>query len=938
MISNNYFIKCFLGFLSFLACGASAQDTSDLGSRGATIETITVTATRRETDIMVTPIAISAMEQEQLQSLGIDNVKDLSYALPSLSVQNTDTSAPIITLRGVRSTNVTELGDPAVGIHVDGIYIPRPQGANALMFDLERAELARGPQGTLFGRNSIVGTLNIVTAKPNTEIQGGSIVLGAGRFNEESIRGHYNLPITDKFALRFAFMTEEKDSYLNGYYDGSQPDWRFLPDEITNQFQPITDQSQKTTATDYSWYLGCQSWQEGCWADPGWQIGVPQTKVEADPSTFYNNVNNHAYRLSAMYEFDDTSDLNLQYEVFQDDGAGWQNVYSCEQMELRQNKLLGDPAVYPGNTCNDIQQTNDRYTSNVNVPGIVDMEIRSARAIYSKQFGNYELTAKYGNQKLTQYSQWDTDGGANAAYDMAFVINDYVAKSNVVDIEFKNITGDLAWVVGGFYMKEDNDMEAYFHATLNGDNIFVQPNRTLVSKAVFGQATYPLRDDLFLTLGARYTKDKKSDVGGRVYDCSVWNSCYTSTEIWGQRFAFTENLNALAPDFHLAGGQYAGVNCEAAGGPYGGGPYFGGTGCIVEVAQNDTSAEFSNTDWRIGLDWDMNDTSFLYGYLASGFKSGSIADQYVRGSNTTHPEGPGSVVDTSYDTEDAVTAEIGYKTRLLDGRLNLSANYYYTRYDGKQFTGNIPVDTVFGTEFNRETQQVEQVQQVVTIWGTQNFGEQVMQGLELEFDYIPYQNGRLSGWATFMDTEIVDDYVTQWYYGMDAQFGRAGYDQSIANVPENGVNLKGNEAPFAPDVAFTLRYEHTFDLGDFGVLIPSLNYHWQADDYLTIWNADKHVNDAGGYGTGFSPDGNYVDLPGYFADDVNTFGDQRDSWFMADILLTYKPANDANWYVQGYAYNITEEEIAWWRQVEAGQPRGSYSAPAQYGMRFSYNW
>ncbi|MEK9648469.1 MAG: TonB-dependent receptor plug domain-containing protein, partial [Gammaproteobacteria bacterium] len=280
--------------------------------------------------------------------LGLDNVKDLSYALPALSIQNTDTSAPIITLRGVRSTNVTEVGDPAVGIHVDGIYVPRPQGANALMFDIERAELARGPQGTLFGRNSIVGTLNIITAKPDPNEQSASMTLNAGRFNEEAIRGHFNLPINDRFALRFAFMTEEKDSFLNGYYDGSQPDWRFLPQSVRDQFQPITDQSQKVTATDYSWYMGCQVWQTGCWADPGWQIGLPQTKVKADASTFYNNINQHAYRISGRYMFDETSDLTLQYEVFQDDGAGWQNMYSCEQMALRDNKLLGDPPVYPG--------------------------------------------------------------------------------------------------------------------------------------------------------------------------------------------------------------------------------------------------------------------------------------------------------------------------------------------------------------------------------------------------------------------------------------------------------------------------------------------------------------------------------------------------------------------------------------------------------------
>ena len=548
------------------------------------------------------------------------------------------------------------------------------------------------------------------------------------------------------------------------------------------------------------------------------------------------------------------------------------------------------------------------------------------------------LSAKLGSQVLDQYSQFDIDGAANAGYDMAFVIEDYTAKSTVIDVELKNKSEDLAWVIGAFYMKEDNDMLAFFHATFNGDDIFDQPNREIESTAVFGQATYKINDKLFGTIGIRYTEDEKSDVGGKNWSCSVWNSCYPSTEIWGNRFSFLPNLNALAPNFHVAGGQYAGVNCEAGGGPYGGGPYFGGTGCMVQSTSNDVAASYDSTDWRLGLDYDVSDNAFVYGYVATGFKSGSITDVYVRGETTLHPEGPGSVVNTSYGPEEAITAEIGYKGRFLNNTLNFSANYYFTEYDGKQFTGNVPVDVVTATEYNRETEQVETVQNIVTIWGTQNFGKQEMSGLELEFDWIAYEGGRLSGWATFMDTEVVDDYITQWYYGQDAQFGRADYAQSIANVPENAVNLKGNEAPYSPDVAVTLNYEHTFNLGAYGQLVPSVKVHWQSEDYLSIWNADKHVNDAGGYGTGFSGNGDYVDLPGYFADPVEQFGDNRDSWHMIDFVLTYRPAGNASWYAQAFVYNVEDEEIAWFRAVEAGQPRGSYSAPRQYGIRVGYYW
>ena len=935
-----------------------AQESDDDDS-AEEIETVIVTATRRETDLMETPIAVSAVTQDEMIQLGLNNIADLSYALPGLAIQNSDTNAPIITLRGVRSNNVTEVGDPAVGIHVDGVYVSRPQGAQALMFDLEQAELLRGPQGTLFGRNSLVGSLNIKTAKPNLDTQGGSVIVSAGRFNEEGIRGHYNLPINDKLALRVAFMDQTKDSYLDGYYDPNQTDHRWFPQEVKDQISNVTS-CDNLIATAKAGHWGCQAWQ-GLSADPGWQFGLPYNLIKADPSTFYNNVDRSAWRISALYVIDDTSDINLQYEVFNDDGAGWTNQVSCELIRDRSTFFAEDGT--PLNSCTDMFGSENRYTAFVNVPGINDMEIESIRAIYKKSFDDYEFVARVGQQNLQQYSQFDIDGGVNYGWDMAMVLEDFDAKSTVVDLQLSNkSSSDIAWVVGAFYLKEENDMNAYFHATYNGDNLFQQPNRVIESQAIFGQATVTLTDKMFLTLGLRYTEDEKSDDGGKNYECSVWNGCYPNTELYAPadwmdngnalnawvaqnpigRFGFIPSLSALTPNFHVASGLVAGQNCTAAGNPYDIWPFFfvaeRSLGCIVETLNNTTSASFDSTDWRIGLDYDLDENSFLYTYLATGFKSGSITDVYIRGENTKHPGGPGSSADTSYGPEDAVTFEVGYKAKLLENKLNFAVNFYHTVYDGKQFTGNVPVDVISVNEFNIDTGLIEAVDQVVTIWGTQNFGEQEMSGMEFEFEYIPYDGGRLSGWATLTDTEVTDDYVTQWYYGMDAQFGRPGYGESVANTPENSVNLKGNEAPYSPTLAATLRYSHTFNMGSLGTLEPSLNWHWQAEDYLTIWNADKHVNDAGGYGTGHTGAGNYVDLPGYFRDPVDEFGDHRDSWQMMDFSLTYKPAGDASWYAQASVYNLEDEEIAFWRAVEAGTPRGAYSAPRQYVLTVGYYW
>ena len=146
-----------------LACAASAtmaqEGTADNSKDNAKNElpTVVVNATRVSTSLLKTPVAVTAITQEALSREGIHDVRGLSGAVPNLQISSGADSGIQINIRGVGSTNFTEIGDPAVGLHVGGLYSPRPQGALALMFDLEQVEVLRGPQGTLFGRNSTGG-------------------------------------------------------------------------------------------------------------------------------------------------------------------------------------------------------------------------------------------------------------------------------------------------------------------------------------------------------------------------------------------------------------------------------------------------------------------------------------------------------------------------------------------------------------------------------------------------------------------------------------------------------------------------------------------------------------------------------------------------------------------------------------------------------------
>jgi iron complex outermembrane receptor protein len=165
------------GFMNMNVYAQATTDTTGTDAQATTTSTVAnqdqipevrVTATRYSTSLLKTPLAVAALSQEQLTRKGATSLRDLSGEMPNVVIENTGLDSAVqITIRGITSTNFTETGDPAVGFHVDGMYSPRPQGAQALMFDLDQVEVLRGPQGTLFGRNSTGGSVNVIPAKPD---------------------------------------------------------------------------------------------------------------------------------------------------------------------------------------------------------------------------------------------------------------------------------------------------------------------------------------------------------------------------------------------------------------------------------------------------------------------------------------------------------------------------------------------------------------------------------------------------------------------------------------------------------------------------------------------------------------------------------------------------------------------------------------------------
>ena len=261
------------------------------------VQEVQVTATRYSTSLLKTPLAVTAYNQDNLSRLGVTSAKDLANEVPNVTIVQTNDSAIQVTIRGITSSNTTEIGDPAVGFHVDGMYSPRPQGAQALMFDVEQVEILRGPQGTLFGRNSTGGTINVISAKPDFSGNYGRSEIDLGNYNKRQVNMIQNFKISDDLALRAAFMKVTRDGYANQMQDFSEannPAHGWKPDGIPDVMQ---------------------RWNR-----------------KVDPSDYYTNQNEWSACLSALYKVNKDLRLRATYEEFQDSGAGGTAFKDCDSV------------------------------------------------------------------------------------------------------------------------------------------------------------------------------------------------------------------------------------------------------------------------------------------------------------------------------------------------------------------------------------------------------------------------------------------------------------------------------------------------------------------------------------------------------------------------------------------------------------------------------
>jgi iron complex outermembrane receptor protein len=437
---------------------ASAQETPAAG-----VEEIVVTAQYREQNLQDVPIAISAFSSEQLDNAGVTDLQGISRLAPDFVAIN-DLGFVRLSVRGIQSNSNDEGGDQALVFNIDGDYINRGNFINAAMFDLERVEVLRGPQGTLYGRNATGGAVNAIARKPTLDGLTGTVSADFGDYSSQVINGAVNFNLGSKAAVRIASMLAEHDGY------SSHPDFDSTNDQDTEAyrvgflFEPNDAWSIYLAAEHAEEYL-VPSYAGGNANFPPFQADVPTPGTCSSPGWVTAATFNPGFGC-APYQTH-----YLDNEVPRDDY----------------------PILSPWLGFRDQETTAYR--------GSVNFDADSFSVLY---------------RAAMRDSEWE---GASPVPNLMFYRSE---ESDTMSHELRfsgGGDGAFFWQTGLFYFNDDLNGIGGLHLPFGQQadpmgfgiylNTFYRPVEA-ESAAAFGQIELPLGETLTAVVGGRYTQDDKS--------------------------------------------------------------------------------------------------------------------------------------------------------------------------------------------------------------------------------------------------------------------------------------------------------------------------------------------------------------------------------------------------------------------------------------------
>lgn len=550
----------------------------------ALLDEVVVTANRRAADLQKTAIAVTALQAGDLDVNQVRDLRDITGLVPGLEMIDTAPQAAVLVqLRGVGTTNITEIADGPVAIHVDGVYSPRSQAVAALLHDIERVEILRGPQGTLYGRNSSSGSINVYNRQPEPGKLSADLHLTMGNFDHRLLKGVFNLPVGETFSLRVAGAVNQHDGYtrLLGDYAGLGIQYPANSDDLTDYDRALDKGQQRPETADQS-----------------------------------------SIRVSGLWQPSDRVDALLSYERYEDTGAG----IAVLDPTLVDQGIRG--VVLDSPTSLDLVNDSLRSTLTFRLPG------------------EHKLAYVFGWSDMSRRQIVDIDNGRDGSFEQQRTDSSrFRFASHELNLTNSDASR-LSWVAGLFASREKNSIVfAVDQQNAGGGrtpvgatswisdhggaavSYAIQPDRRVESIAAFAQSTFELTPAQQLTLGVRYTEDTKSDRGGRALNCRV-------TSVLGP-YLEAGSVGPGAPGPEQVFADPAASAAIAAGLPFDGGTNEGiGTEPCWVRQVNDFSRTWNDTSGLARYSLNLGDDVMVYGSVSSGFKSGHIQDA----GNNARPE------------------------------------------------------------------------------------------------------------------------------------------------------------------------------------------------------------------------------------------------------------------------------------------------------------
>jgi outer membrane receptor protein involved in Fe transport len=665
----------------------AGKQSAAASAPGNEIAEVVVTANKRQQNVQNVGMSITAASGATLQKLGVVNTADLQKITPGFLSTPSFYGTEVYTIRGVGFQDTSLAGSPTVSTYIDEFPLPYAALTPGASLDLQRVEVLKGPQGTLFGENATGGAVNYIANKPTDHLEyGGS--LSVGRFDSILADGYISGPLTDTLSARLALQSDTSAPWQKGYgpqaglTNGSKD---FTNGRLSLLWKPTNRFRALLTVSGWSDRSDNQAAQ--LWGTAAESAGSPLAKALAN------------YPLAPH---------NAQ-------AAGWSPCINTSPFDPIAGQGSGTTYATPNGTP-ESEGAGSAAAAGASGTSCAPMK-RDNSFVSSALRLDYDIGDGVTLTSLSEYLAYTRRAGIDSTG--APVQDAQSLQTGRISSAYQElriggpIKSSGSWIVGANY-QHDNTLDKFLYSSAAGtDSPFplgpglytgLGPSSAYNAQqtdtyAAYGNIEYPLLDNLSVIGGVRYTKQDKAD-----------QAC--------TRDGGDGTLARLAVDF---------------GSPVNPGPggcfTFGANGASI-VTPYHQSLDQDNVSWRIGLNYKLTSSTLLYATVSQGYKGGSFPTlTFALATSQLKP-----VVQ-----ESLLAYEVGFKSRLFDHQLTLNAAAFYYDYKNKQILGT--TSTIFGVLsalVNVPESHVEGFE-ASAIW-TPNW----LSGLTVT-PSVSYQNSRIDG-------------------------------------------------------------------------------------------------------------------------------------------------------------------------------------------------